>query len=615
MVEDRQTQTLPENREGFAAFATFMGYPSADAFLAALFHHLQRVESHYAGLFEEAPALAGRAASCFTGGDHDPDTLETLSALGFSEPEKVSSGIRGWHHGRYKATQSDRARQLLTELTPALLQVIGGSPAPDEAFRRLDAFIRSLPAGVPLFSLLHANPDLLDLIAEIMGTAPELAGTLGRRPTLFDALLDRGFFRPGAGTNSRRRFRKGCSFEESLDAVRRWCAEARFGIGVRFLHGRISAAEAGVAYADIADTAVAAVLPHVERVFAEKHGRFAGGGFCILSLGKLGGRELTATSDLDLVFVYDDRIGEAHSDGAKPLALSLYYARFAQRLFSALTAPTAEGGLFDVDLRLRPFGDKGPLASSFSAFEDYQANHAWTWEQMAITRARVVAGSADLARDVMDITARSVERPRAAATLAADVADMRRRLAENRAAPTIWHVKNMPGGILDIEFVAQFLILLHSSTRPDLRHGNSAAALKALRKAGCLDPEDADTLLRGRRALADDPGHPAADRRHAGRGRAAAGLAASRSLPRDRPAGHPGPGSRHDGTGRRRAPDLRSHGGRDRGRRRAGRRRAAAVPCPGRRRRRLSPCRLPKATGPRISPCRRLAAAPSRSPG
>lgn len=501
MVEDRQTQTLPDDAAEFGAFATFMGYPSADAFLAALFHHLQRVESHYAGLFEEAPDLGGPSSLVFTGGDHDPDTLNTLSTLGFAEPETVSSVIRGWHHGRYRATHSDRARQLLTELTPTLLQAIGGSPAPDEAFRRLDAFIRSLPAGVPLFSLLHANPKLLDLIAEIMGTAPELAGTLGRRPTLFDALLDRGFFdrvpdRQAMTDGLAESLPVDCSFEESLDAVRRWCAEARFGIGVRFLHGRISAAEAGGAYADVADTAVTAILPRVEAAFAEKHGRFEDGSFCIVGLGKLGGRELTATSDLDLLFVYDDRIGEAQSDGAKPLALSLYHARFAQRLFSALTAPTAEGGLFEVDLRLRPFGNKGPLATSFSAFKDYQANHAWTWEQMTITRARVIAGTEALARDVMAVTARSVNRPREAAKLAADVADMRRRLAENREAPTVWHVKNMPGGILDIEFVAQFLILLHSNAHPDLRHANTAAALTALRKAGCIDPDDADTLLR-----------------------------------------------------------------------------------------------------------------------
>ena len=500
MVEDRQTQTLPESAAEFDAFATFMGYPSTDGFLAALFHHLQRVENRYAGLFEEAPALGGPSSLVFTGGDHDPDTIETLSALGFSEPETVSSVIRSWHHGRYRATHSDRARQLLTELTPALLQAIGGSPAPDEAFRRLDAFIRSLPAGVPLFSLLHANPGLLDLIAEIMGTAPELAETLGRRPTLFDALLDRGFFdrvpdRQALTEELAASLPADCSFEESLDAVRRWCAEARFGIGVRLLRGTVTAAQAGAAYTDVADAAVSAILPRVEAVFAEKHGRFAEGGFCIVALGKMGGRELTATSDLDLVLVYDDRTAEAQSDGAKPLALSLYYARFAQRLFSALTAPTAEGGLFEVDLRLRPFGDKGPLASSISAFEDYQTNHAWTWEQMAITRARIVAGSEKLASDVMDVAARTVERPRTAATLAAAVADMRRRLAENREAPSIWHVKNMRGGILDIEFVAQFLILRYSSVHPELRHGNTATALKALREAGRLDPDDADTLL------------------------------------------------------------------------------------------------------------------------
>ncbi len=500
MVEDRQTQTLPES-DGFGAFATFMGYASADDFLAALFHHLQRVENHYACLFEEAPPLGGPSSLVFTGGDHDPDTLQTLSKLGFAEPEAVSAGIKGWHHGRYRATQTTRARQLLTELTPALLEAIGRSPAPDEAFRRLDAFIRSLPAGVPLFSLLHANPELLGLIAEIMGTAPELAATLGRRPSLFDALLDRGFFdrapdREMLAEGLDASLTEDCNFEEALDAVRRWCAESRFAVGVRFLNGSISAAEAGRAYADVADLAVAAILPRVEAAFAERHGRFPDGGFCILALGKHGGQELTATSDLDLVFVYEDRLADAASDGARPLAPSHYYARFAQRLFSALTAPTAEGGLFEVDTRLRPLGDKGPLASSFTAFEDYQAQQAWTWEQMAITRARVVAGPEKLARAVMDVTARSVGRPREAAPLAADVADMRRRLAENRAAPSGWHVKNMPGGILDIEFVAQYLILLHAEAHPDLRQANTSGALQALRRAGCLAEEDAEVLLR-----------------------------------------------------------------------------------------------------------------------
>jgi len=499
MVEDRQTQTLPEEAEPFARFATFMGFGDPDHFVANLEHQLETVERHYAGLFEEAPSLGGPGNLVFTGGEHDPDTLDTLSALGFREPETVSASIRGWHHGRYQAVRSNRARELLTELTPALLAAISETVAPDETFRRFDVFIRSLPAGVQLFSLLQANPGLLGFIADIMGSAPELAETMGRRPALFDAMLDQGFFdslpdQPSLAADLDHAMPPEAAYEEALDAVRRWCADARFRVGVQLLRGTIDAGKAGRAYSDVADTIVSAILPRVEDAFAERHGRFDGGSFCVLALGKLGGRELTATSDLDLVFVYDDRVPDAQSNGTKPLALSHYYARFAQRLLSALTAPTAEGVPFEIDLRLRPSGNKGPLASSLSAFDDYQTNQAWTWEQMALTRARMIAGDGALADRVMEIVETTVSRQREAQTLAAHVVHMRQRLAENRPAPSHWHVKNMAGGILDIEFTVQFHQLLHSATHSGVRQPGSRAAIRTLRDEGLLPEDTAATL-------------------------------------------------------------------------------------------------------------------------
>ncbi len=499
MVEDRQTHALPKDDHLFNRFATFMGYPDPAGFATALEHHLQIVERHYARLFEESPPLGGPGNLVFTGGEHDPDTLATLEELGFKEPKRVSSSIRAWHYGRYRSVRSNRARELLTELTPTLLAAISKTVVPDKTFHRLDVFIRSLPAGVQLFSLLQANPGILSLIADIMGSAPELAETIGRQPVLFDTMLDRGFFDSLPDLSSmaagiERAIPPDAIYEDVLNAVRRWCAEIRFRIGVQLLQGTIEAETAGQAYSDVADITVSTILPHVEAAFAERHGGFDGGAFCVLALGKLGGQELTAASDLDLVFVYDDRMTEPQSSGTRPLALSHYHARLAQRLLSALTAMTAEGVPFEIDLRLRPNGNKGPLASSLSAFADYQTNQAWTWEQMALSRARVIAGHGSLADSVMDIVESAFRRKRKARILAADVVHMRRRLAANRPAPSHWHVKNMTGGILDIEFTVQFHQLLHSADHAGLRQTRTRAAIRRLGSEGLLSEDIAATL-------------------------------------------------------------------------------------------------------------------------
>lgn len=505
MIDDQQTHSLPEDAEGLRRVAVFMGYQEPDAFRHDLLHHLGRVEQHYARLFEEeAPLSSGPGNLVFTGADHDPETLATLQTMGFRQAETVSTRIRAWHHGRYRATHSTRSRQLLTELVPTLLEALADTANPDEAFTRFDGFLSGLPTGVQLFSLFHAHPELLNLVAEVMGTAPRLASQLSRRPVLLDRVLsDESFERTRNHDDLVRSLdlalMSARDYEEVLDTCRRWAGDQQFLAGVQFLRGTLDAVGMGQTLSTVADTVIDALIPRVEEEFAKSHGHMPNGRFCVIGLGKLGGRELSATSDLDLVFVYSVDRGATEkaaiqSDGDRPLSASHYYARFAQRLFNALTSPTAEGKLYEVDMRLRPAGSKGPLASSLDAFVSYQKDEAWTWEQMALTRARLVAGDRSLGDDVMDVVGASVRRERDTDELILAVADMRQRIAKEHGKDSIWASKNVRGGLVDIEFMAQYLMLRHTHRHPDVVSNNTADAFERMGAAGCIDADFAKDM-------------------------------------------------------------------------------------------------------------------------
>jgi len=283
-------------------------------------------------------------------------------------------------------------------------------------------------------------------------------------------------------------------FQESLDAVRRWANDRRFHIGVQMLRGRVDPVDAGSALADVADTVLPAMLERVEREFALRHGRVPEGAFALVGYGKLGSRELTPTSDLDLVPLYAAPEVSTMSDGQKPLAASTYYGRLVQRFESAISAQTGEGRLYDIDLRLRPYGIDGPLATHIETFEHYLAHEAWTWELMSLTRARVVAGPPALAARIEAARLAALTRPRDPEALLRDVATMRLRMAEAHPARSPWAVKHVRGGLVDIEFIAQYLVLRHAPEHPDVIAADPVDAFRRLAGRGLLDPRRAGTL-------------------------------------------------------------------------------------------------------------------------
>lgn len=465
MVADEQTHMLPEDDEGLTRIALMLGYPDAEAFSEAFRKALHQVERHYAALFEAAPQLTSTTGNLvFTGDVDDPDTLRTLERLGFERASDICRVIRAWHYGRYRATRSAEARERLTELTPALLEAFGATRRADEALLRFDEFLAGLPAGIQLFSLLQSNPRLLQLMATIMGTAPRLAAIITRRPHVFDGLLDPALLSelPSKAYLNERlvAFLNGASdYEEILDRLRIFASEQKFLIGMRLLTGSIDASRAGKAFSDLADLTIGAALAAVVGAFASRHGLVPGGRIVVLGMGKLGSRELTAGSDVDMILLYDHDPGAEESDGDKPLAPSHYFSRLTQRLIAAVSAPTAEGVLYELDLRLRPSGNKGPVATHIDAFGKYQREEAWTWEHMALTRARVVAGEAGLANKVEAEIAAILAQPRDAAKVRRDAVEMRELIGKEKPPQGKWDLKLMPGGLIDLEFVAQVATL------------------------------------------------------------------------------------------------------------------------------------------------------------
>ncbi len=486
MVADEQTHTLPETDVGLQRIAHLLGFEDAEAFSKAFRAALHEVERHYAALFESAPELSsGLGNLVFTGEVDDPGTLQTLATLGFDRASDITRIIRTWHFGRYKATQSAEARERLTELTPALLQAFGQTRRADEALLRFDAFLAGLPAGIQLFSLLQSNPALLKLLATILSSAPALAAIITRRPHVFDGLLDPALLaelpsRDYLGARLTAFLENTTAYEEVLDRLRIFAAEQKLLIGVRLLAGAIDANRAGRAFSHLADLTIGAALEAVVAEFAIRHGKVPGGRVAILGMGKLGSRELTASSDVDLILLYDHDDDADQSDGDKPLAPSHYFARMTQRLIAAVSAQTAEGVLYELDLRLRPSGNKGPVATHIDAFKKYQRNEAWTWEHMALTRARLVAGDEGLCTEVQAEVEEVLALPRDKRKTLTEAAEMRALIEREKPPRDSWDIKLVPGGLIDLEFIAQCAVLTDNIQPGGMRVTSTADTLAHL---------------------------------------------------------------------------------------------------------------------------------------
>lgn len=505
MVADEQTQRLPSDEEELERFAKFCGYPNLDAFSKALTHQASIVQGHYALLFEEGPELASNVGNLvFTGTTDDPETLATLRRMGFQEPETAAETVRGWHFGRRPAITSQRAREVLTELTPALLSALGGTADPDGALAALDRAFGRMPAAVELLTIIQSHDRLRLRFADLLGTAPRLADTVAQSPHVLDALIDPAFNIPytdEAAIEEQVRQIIGTpdNFEEFLDRARDAARQMRFITGARLLSDIISPAQAGEAYAAIASAIVRVSFEHVRQVFEAEHGAVPGAQVAVLGLGRLGTKELTAGSDLDLVVIYDFDEERRESTGARPLDVVVYYTRLTQRLVAALTVPTRRGLLYEVDLRLRPQGGKGPVASQFKGFVAYQRSEADLWEHMALTRARVLAGEPDFGVRVDTAVRDIVGAKRKWNEVVSDVRAMRELIAQEKGDDKPWDLKLARGGLTDLDFVAQALVLGHGAAHPSLVGQPPESVFAEAAKVGLLSDGDSRALVEAHR--------------------------------------------------------------------------------------------------------------------
>ena len=509
MIDDQQTHRIPEEDADVARLASFFGSLNTETFRSEVTGWLERVAEHYAALFEDTQGAYPSGNLVFTGHDDDPGTLVTLSDMGFTDPSNISAIIRGWHHGRYRATRSERAREILTLMIPTLLERLGLTPAPDEAFANFDRFLSGLHAGVQVLSLLHQHPELLGTLTDILGTIPLMAAALGRRPALLDLMLGSTIFGPlpnqqELAADLDRVLRDTATlggFEQSLDQLRVWTTERKFQVVARALARRnvqesdtegntweagrgLNPEEFGPFLSDVADVALIWLLEAVQHTFAHRHGHLRGGACALVALGKLGERRMAIGSDLDLIVLYHVDDPDSLSDGDKPLHSSDYYIRLTQRLIAAISALTAEGRLYEVDLRLRPSGSKGPLAVSTQSFRAYHEASAWTWERQALTRARVIAGPQNLTQDIQKIIQDILIQPHDLKNIRKDILDMLQRIKNNHSSNNILGVKYLNGGMIDIEFVAQYLALINANRYPDILKGETAAILEEAARVG-----------------------------------------------------------------------------------------------------------------------------------
>jgi glutamate-ammonia-ligase adenylyltransferase len=500
MVADEQTHTLPDNVDAVERFARFLGYESRATFARELLGHLSIVQGHYGKLFEGDPAGTEKLPPAdFSAGPEDQRLLAHLTSLGFRKPITVAATVQNWMSGDYRVFRVEATRSAFVEFVPALIAGLADAEEPDDAVAAFDRFLQALQRGGRLISLLSQNKELVALVALILGAAPRLGDMLARQPQIMDGLIDPRFFgaMPDQHELSVRladTLRDADSYEEFLDRLRLFGQESLFLIGTRILSGTVSASQAGIAFADVAEGIVDTVHDLVTERFATQHGHIKGQQTAIVAMGKLGSREMTATSDLDLILLYDFDDEHPDSDGAKSLHGAHYFARFTQRLISAFTTRTNYGVLYDVDMRLRPSGRAGPVASRLDSFSQYQELEAWTWEHMALTRARVISSSSDFRVKIERIIREVLTRPRDAAVIATDVADMRRAVALEKGEDDVWDLKYAAGGMVDIDFIAQYLQLVHAATKPDILDVSTAQVLDNAVRLGVLPQASAEIL-------------------------------------------------------------------------------------------------------------------------
>lgn len=479
MHSDRQTHEIPANRDTADAVARLHGLTDADALIAAIAPITALVAAIYDRMVDAGGSEGPRLA------DEGLPLEEQLTDLGYADPAAVMQRLARWRSGKIRAIRSPSARDAFEAVLPAIMAALAQAPDSDRAIARFDNMIEAMPSAINVFRLLEARPGLVQLVADILSYAPTLADDLGRQSRYLDALIDTSAMHlPGdvsALQDAMQRRIGTADYQSTLDIVRDYVGEKRFALGVQLIEGRSDALAIAQAYAHLAEASLETLTTATVAEFEKAHGKIQGGELLILALGRLGGEALTHASDLDIILLFTgDHLAE--SDGPRSLGATQYFNRLAQRVIAAMSVATASGALYEIDTRLRPSGADGLLCASVKSFDQYQRENAWTWEHMALTRARVLFGSAGARTHVAKIIRDVLHTQRDVPKLRHDIATMRKDMAAHKPPKGALDVKLLPGGLVDMEFIIHALQLeTHDGMRPQL-----GPAIDALVAAGHL---------------------------------------------------------------------------------------------------------------------------------
>ena len=518
MINDAQTHQLPKSLDHMERLAGFCGHDRVESFKQSLERIIDEVwDSTHAvstrvGLDPTTTdkILAPLISDLLIGDDDNTDLLyDKLTEMGYESPQNIIPVCRGWMAGRIPATRSGRSRDILARILPDLLYQFSKAARPDTAFSAFVRMVENLPAGIQFFSLLESNSNIAKAIGTILAASPIMAEQMARHPSLVDNLLYHEFWQPldcGVAVLAAQladAMANGRSYEDKLNLLRCTVRDMQFQTGVQMITGFISASEAGETFSAIAEATILSVLPYAEDLVVAQHGAIKGSSMVVMALGRLGAKEMTIASDLDLVFIHSAET-DAVSDGEKPITANQYFTRIGQELINALTAPTAEGKCYEVDMRLRPSGKSGPVTVSAARFFKYQIEHAWTWEHMALVRGRIVAGinHGDLTREVSKNLLKIMQLPRDAQKVIKDVTDMRGRIHQHNPPKSPHDLRLIDGGLIDFDFLAQMLQLLHPGGDKMLRP-KAIDALAYLAQTGVIDKSETDHLLKAGQKLMD----------------------------------------------------------------------------------------------------------------
>ena len=506
MVGDAQTHQLPKSEEAMDGMAALCSHPDTASFRRAVHALGDQVVEDTMELLERIGSSPDDATDplleWIQDRDQHPDkAVDALKELGFKHPENIVPVCEGWMAGRIRALSSERTQAIMARLLPRLLRQFSEHENPDALFSHFAQLLDALPAGAQLLSLLEGNTGLAATIITVFANVPKQAATLIRHPEVLDSMMYNAFWEAEHDWGERRSqleeaLERGRDHEDHLNILRRVCREWEFQTATHMLTRSITAEQAGQQFTLIAETAIQCIIPHVAAHMEDAYGAMDVGGIAVLALGRLGAGSMTVESDLDLIFVYDAP-DDSESKGPKPVGAKVWYPKFGQQLINALTASTSEGRCYAVDMRLRPSGNAGPVAVQADGFRQYHEEKAWLWEHMALIKARVVGGlrHEPLVPGIETAIETAIGKPRQPASIRAEVADMRKKLASSHPPQSAFDLRHLEGGLMDLDFLAQMLQLMPEAEGAR-RIGQAWRALPQLAKRGMLPPERADSLER-----------------------------------------------------------------------------------------------------------------------